>query len=104
MCQQNRIPVLQQTTTNLVFHYNLAIKLEEMPQERSHSLGFRAERTTADELAETHCSAQAKYKLCSNSLFLQFLIACIKISVSKAQGTWQPAALEWAGLGQLSTT
>lgn len=68
-------PVLQQTTTNLVFHYNLAIKSEEMPRERSRSLGFQAERTTADELAETHCSAQAKYKPCSSSLFLPFLIA-----------------------------
>lgn len=68
-------PVLQQTTTNLVFHYNLAIKLEEMPRERSRSLGCQAERTAADELAETHCSAQAKYKPCSNSLFLPFLMA-----------------------------
>lgn len=53
-------PVLQQTTTNLIFHYNLAIKLEEIPQERSHSPGFQAEQTTAAELAETHCSVQAE--------------------------------------------
>lgn len=57
-------PALQQTTTNLIFHYNLAIKSEEIPRERSHSPGFQAEQTTADELAETHCSAQAKCEPC----------------------------------------
>lgn len=68
-------PALQQTTTNLIFHYNLAIKSEEIPRERSHSPGFQAEQTTADELAETHCSAQAKCEPRWNSSFLTFLMA-----------------------------
>lgn len=57
-------PAFQQTTENLIFHYNLAIKLEEISRERSRSPGSQAEQTTADELAETHCRAQAKCETC----------------------------------------
>ena len=97
-------PVLQQTTTNLIFHYNLAIKSEEIPWERSRSPGFQAEQTAADELAETLCSTEAKCEPRWNSLFLTLLMAYITISVSKAQGMQQPAARDRAASGKLSST